>query len=397
MPLTLSELTREAIEALLSNGTPEDRFLEYKEALPDGGDEGRREFLADVSALANAGGGDLVFGVVEKRDASGKPTGAPDTASGVPVPNTDAEIRRLTQMIRDGISPRIAGIDIIAIDGFPLGPVLVCRVPSGWSAPHMVTLKGLNRFFVRVGASKQPMDVQEIRDSVLASEGRTSRLAETRAERLGRILSGDTPVAFGNQARLVVQVATPRFPSRPELDVVRARRRPTDYVRSPHHISGWDTTWNLDGFVAYSAPRQSEGPAYWYTQVHRAGMIEIVEPITCREGRTSPRAIEESVVECVGLALYSAKAFEIALPLVIMPALVGVRDQRLALSPAHYNVRSYEGRPFGRDVVQLPDVLLEETDADLWKLLRPTFDVLWQAAGWPCSFSYDEQGSRSAR
>jgi hypothetical protein len=397
VPLSLSELTRDAIETLVSAGTPEDRFLEYKEALPDGGDEARREFVADVSALANAGGGDLIFGVVEKRDASGKPTGAPDTAPGVSVSNTDAEVRRLTQMIRDGIAPRIAGAQVVAIDGFPLGPVFVCRVPASWLAPHMVTLKGLNRFYLRVGSSKQPMDVHEVREAVLASEGRTSRLAESRAERLGRILSGDTAVALKSHAKLVVHLAPARFPVRPEVDVALARNRSSDFVRSPHYIRGWDTRWNLEGYVAYAASAQPDGAGHWYTQIHRAGMIEIVDALTFLGERTSPVLIEDEIIEYAGLALHSARAFEIAPPFVIMPALVGVRDQRLTLSPADYHVMNYASPPFGRDVVQLPEVYMEDVSADLGKLLRPTFDVLWQAAGWACSFSYDDRGNRRKR
>lgn len=397
MPLTLSALTREAIDALVTEGTPEDRFLEYKEALPGGGDEGRREFLADVSALANASGGDLVFGIVEKRDASGKPTGTPEAAPGVAVPNLDAEIRRLTQMIRDGIAPRMAGVEVLAIDGFPLGPVLVCRVPAGWLAPHMVTFKGLNRFYLRVGASKQPMDVQEIRDAILASEGRTSRLAEARAERLGRILSGDTPVALGSVPKLVVHVVPARFPSRPEINVARARDRSTNFIRPPHFVSSWSTRWNLDGYVSYAGSPQPDGAGYWYTQIHRTGMIEIVDPVTFRGDRTSPGSIEEGILEYVRLAVHSARAFDIPAPLVVLPALVGVRDQRLALSPATYDVMNYESPPFARDVVQLPELLLEDLTADLGGLLRPAFDVLWQAGGWACSFSYDDDGNRRAR
>jgi predicted HTH transcriptional regulator len=60
---------------LVLDGVPEARTLEYKRALPGGSDADRREFLADVASLANAAGGDLIFGVEGGRDERGKSNG----------------------------------------------------------------------------------------------------------------------------------------------------------------------------------------------------------------------------------------------------------------------------------------------------------------------------------
>ena len=53
------------LERLVQNGVAEGRTLEYKEELPGGTDDDRREFLGDVSAFANASGGDLIYGAEE--------------------------------------------------------------------------------------------------------------------------------------------------------------------------------------------------------------------------------------------------------------------------------------------------------------------------------------------
>ncbi len=47
------------------NAVAESRSLDYKAALPSGGDEGKREFLCDVSSFANTVGGCLIYGVTE--------------------------------------------------------------------------------------------------------------------------------------------------------------------------------------------------------------------------------------------------------------------------------------------------------------------------------------------
>src|SRR5438132_13352642 len=100
-------ITKEDIDALGTNGVSEGRTIEYKERLPGGSDEDTREFLADVSSFANAGGGDLIYGIREQRDKDGKTTGIPGAAVGLAGINADVQARRFENVIRDGLDPRI--------------------------------------------------------------------------------------------------------------------------------------------------------------------------------------------------------------------------------------------------------------------------------------------------
>jgi hypothetical protein len=45
-----------------------------------------------------------------------------------------------------------------------------------------------------------------------------------------------------------------------------------------------------------------------------------------------------------------------------------------------------------RDVLSLPDLLIDNYSVEPSTALRPAFDVLWQAGGWPQCMDYDEQG-----
>src|SRR5947207_5309229 len=94
IPKELDTIAKEDIDALITNAVSEGRTIEYKEQLPGGSDEDKKEFLADASSLANAAGGDLIFGVGEKRDANGKSTGVPEAAEGLVGANVDGEKRR---------------------------------------------------------------------------------------------------------------------------------------------------------------------------------------------------------------------------------------------------------------------------------------------------------------
>jgi len=51
-----------------------------------------------------------------------------------------------------------------------------------------------------------------------------------------------------------------------------------------------------------------------------------------------------------------------------------------------------EAGTFDRDVVPLPDVVLQEFP-QAHVALRPMFDLVWQASGIPKSWNYDEQGN----
>ncbi len=59
-----------ALQYMIDNQVSEGRDLEFKRELPGGGDEASREFLADVTAFANAQGGDIVYGMDEANGAA---------------------------------------------------------------------------------------------------------------------------------------------------------------------------------------------------------------------------------------------------------------------------------------------------------------------------------------
>jgi predicted HTH transcriptional regulator len=63
--LPFDQIDRAALEALVANGVAERRDLEFKRDLPGDTPRDTHEFLADVTSLANAQGGDLIFGIEE--------------------------------------------------------------------------------------------------------------------------------------------------------------------------------------------------------------------------------------------------------------------------------------------------------------------------------------------
>src|SRR5215469_3816300 len=125
----IGSISKQDIESLVTAKVAEKRTLDYKEQLPDNSSESKREFLYDVSSFANAIGGDIIFGISDERDANGKPTGLPGLAPGLNLPNATDSITRLENLVRDGITPRIQGVEWQTISGFSSGSILVMRTP----------------------------------------------------------------------------------------------------------------------------------------------------------------------------------------------------------------------------------------------------------------------------
>lgn len=61
----IDDVTLADRQALVDHNIPESRRLEFKRDHYGRKDDDRREFAADVSAMANAQGGDLIIGIIE--------------------------------------------------------------------------------------------------------------------------------------------------------------------------------------------------------------------------------------------------------------------------------------------------------------------------------------------
>ena len=116
-------LTIADIESLIANGVRESRDIEYKLKLPGNSDDEKKEFLADVSSFANAIGGDILYGISES-------DGVPVSIEGLNDFDEDKERLRLEAIIRNGIEPRIQGLELCVFRTTPDNKaVLLIRVP----------------------------------------------------------------------------------------------------------------------------------------------------------------------------------------------------------------------------------------------------------------------------
>ena len=389
----IDQITVDDIQGLVDNSVREGKSVEYKEQLPGNGDSDKKEFLADASSFANASGGDIIFGIRETRDSAGKPTGIPASIVGLQNINADAEVRRMEQILRDGIEPRLPGIVLRAIDGFANGPVILLRIPQSWASPHMVSFKASPRFFSRTSAGKSPLGIPEIRAAFVQSDSLPQRIKAFRQERIGLILAGETPASLIDSPLVVLHlIPVSAFLNATAFDlqsIIDGR------VQIPN-IGGLGAYGrpNVDGFVSYSGGQSSQSEQFSYTQVFRNGCIEAADALVLSGQDNYNDIIPSTSIETEILkgATYLLKVYQslgIDSPLVVMLSLLNVRGFYM-YTGRHMSPRAIH-RIERRDLI-LPDVIIEDLALDARQSFRPVFDLLWQACGYRQSLNYDEQG-----
>lgn len=385
------------LEELVQEQVPEGRTIDYKLTLPTSTDDGKKEFLADISSFANASGGDLIYGILESRTSDNKPTGLPQEVKGLGSINQDSELLRLESMIRDGIAPRIEGIRLRFIEGFSDGAALLIRVPRSWRSPHLVSYKGGSRFFSRTSAGKYQLDVTEIRSAFIHSEGIADRVKNFRDSRIARIRAGEATLPMPQGPRTVLHLIPLGNPSETTL-IDSGMLEQNKLSFGPIYSSAWSTRFNLDGLLLYAPSRPNE-PTRTYLQLYRTGAIEAVSSdlvsfdIDDKEKTIASFTFEDVIISSTQSYVTGLQALRVAMPIAVMLTLTGVRDFTMGVDKSKW-APFFRTHKIDRDILFLPDVLIEDYRANIAEALKPVFDALWQSAGWPSSHYYDKDGHR---
>jgi hypothetical protein len=385
---------------LVTNAVTEGRSIEYKQQLPGDTDDEKKEFLADISSFANTSGGDVIYGIMDKRNGN-KTTGIPERVTGLAGINADLQIRRLDEIIRSGIDPRIPGFRIRAIEGFDTGPLLLIRIPKSWASPHMVKFKNASRFFARNTGGKYQLDVGEIRSAFMLSGESRAKITTFRYDRVAKIIANETPVKLAAESKIILHLVpfaildpSTQVDFRPlvnDSNLTRVRA-------SPYHRP----RFNLDGFLNHELHPIQERPtdAYgWYVQVFRSGAFEAVTAFGMTTG-TNVKLIQSDWAENIILDMLkrftgAAKTLGVQTPIVVMATMHGYKGFGIADNSPFHDPPSY--LTIDRETLLLPDVLLEDYGMSMDRLIRPVFDAFWQAAGYPFCQNYNAKGNWDAR
>jgi Schlafen, AlbA_2 len=376
MPLNkpILQLVVADLQELISNGVTERRNIEYKQALPGSNDDAKREFLADISSFSNTAGGHIIYGVTET-------AGVPDALPGLAISDFDAEKLRLENLLRDGVSPRMPGIEISERIALASGnSALVVRIPRSLLSPHMVTFKGLSKFYARNSAGKYQLDVSQLRSAFASSAAVTDRVRDFRADRIAKIGAGITPLNL-IQGALVVLHVIPLTAL--ESGQTFAASELSDSFRPGdafpiYSDNAFATRINFDGLVLFAS--FGDGQVSSYLQAFRNGILESTsaEILYGAPHIHSSRLEGHLVRKSLPSYLKCLQKLQIAPPIFLGLSLIGVANHTME-RPHHSYL--HQGHVFGRDILLLPEVMLETYDANVAITMKPVFDSIWNAAG----------------
>lgn len=382
----LRAATESDMENLVTSGVTEGRFIEFKRELPTPQHKAVKEFLADVSSFANAAGGSLVFGVRTER-------GVAVEVVGLEVEDHDAVTLRFEDLLRSSVEPRLPSVTYHWVPLESSRWVLVITVGRSWAAPHVVNHDGHWRFYSRNAAGKYPLDVQEVRSQVLLTERATEQLRRFRADRIGAIKAGETPVPLVGSARLVLHLV-PFLSLSPDFSLTTAQMTSRSESLWPWHHMSAGFKFNVEGVVKYSS---GDGGKLAYVQAFRSGAVEAVEAELLSEnvrdlGWFVPMTkIEEILVDAIPHLLSFLDVMDAGYPVAVMMSLLNVRGFELWAGQQSMGRR--EKAVVDRDDLILPDIILESRPEHVARAVRPLFDVFWNAANFAYSPNFDEQGN----
>lgn len=382
----INEIDENDLMSLIENEVSEGKTIDYKLKLPGKSRDDKKEFAADVSSFSNASGGELLFGISEEK-------GLPTEITGLGNINSDEEILRLENMIRDNIEPRIRGISIANISIKPGDNVIIMKIPRSWANPHVVNFSGHWRFYSRNSAGKYPLDITEVRNAFRLSDTIIERIKMFRSDRIGKIIANEAPRPLSGSAQIILHVV-PLISFDTEKDFYEVGKLLSETSKiKPIYTSGWDYRINFDGLLSYK-PITDRNKYTSYIQIFRDGKIEAVDENLLRptaEGDLSMSGvgIEREIINQLSRVFEIYKSLEVSPPLFVMLSLVGVSGYIMTVKSVMFSDNNY---PIDKDILIIPEIYVENIEKNPAEILKPAFDSIWNATGKHRSPSYDKEG-----
>lgn len=242
---SISELD---LQRLIDEQVSEGETLEYKEQLNLDPIDAKLEFLKDISAMANAKGGDVIFGMGE--DSNHKPLEL------VPLKNFifDEWKRRISDLALAHLEPKLFSLAFKEVPLTRGGFAAIIRVSKSWAGPHMVKIKDDYRFYMRVGSQKKTMTAIDLRNAFLETEAIPERLRSFRQQRLKKIMNQETPreLSYENGQIVLHLLSLASFTENLSIDLEKLKQNPSDLI--PLTKTGYSTGFILTKTRLWNMP-----------------------------------------------------------------------------------------------------------------------------------------------
>ena len=376
-----SRVSADDLQRLIENEEVESQTLEYKGNLAGLPGTEMDDAIKTVCAFANTAGGRMILGMETEK-------GLPRRLKGIPKAEVDQSKQRLESKLETAIEPRTPPPDIASVEVAKDEHVLVIDVPQSWVGPHRWTAN--RHFYRRASESNRPMDIDQVRIAFARSEGLTDKVADFRAERVGAVQAGKTPVPLEAGGRMILHII-PRAafgaPAPFEIATLRAQENRIDSMGGSgnHRV-------NLDGFLTYGTWTGKEACAY--TQIFRNGCVEAVTILRARDERPliGCTAYEEMAIDVVERYLEVAAKIGVREPFHVCLTFVDVKGAEFVVPSRLTYTKKHSELIATEETLTMPEVVIAEGDAKAETALKPIFDSVWNTFAFEGSRSYNEEG-----
>ena len=406
----ISQIEEADLIELKDKGEREATTIDYKKEINVSTEEKKMEFRADAASFANASGGHIIFGIAETK-------GVPSHICGLDVDNIDHVISQLDSLLNTQIQPRLPRVQHKVVDLANGKPCLIFRIPKSLSQPHGVIISDKYRqFSTRSLVGKIHLDVPQIREAFLLSDAVSERIRQFRIERVGQIISENTPVIMDDSPKLIYHFvplnAFSTTISYTSIELVEALYKVAngsdDYGNSGYASVGFGLSSrnNFDG-ILQSASGDKGGTIEGYrandryAQFYNSGIIEAVVCFSYMLNIHSDKP-EEKLVNGFEFdreantplpnLLKVMETLGIEPPIFLMMSLVGVDGYRINVRRTEYAQHSID-----RDILLFPEVLIEDYTTPSEIIVKDVLDRFWQAGGYLNSGSYNTDGTWNDR
>lgn len=241
-------LTNEILDSAIAMGAKESADLDWKAQLPPAKDLRGTDFPKDIAAIANSGGGTIVYGVEEAQKAATSRVDAGELS--------EIHERALRKAAISAITPPIFGLDIVKLEREGQNAIAVV-IPASTDGPHLIYRNDLFGAPLRVDADTIWMTERDLEAAYRA------RFNERRySEEALDALYSETGAGRDIEKRAwLVAVARPRLPQtgvRLSRDDARSVFQKAEYL-APQYAG----TQNTHPLVAVESLNPRPGLRRW--------------------------------------------------------------------------------------------------------------------------------------
>ncbi len=371
------KIVEKDIKRLIENQIQENKSLDYKRDVNFAKDKDKKEFLFDISAMYNTDGGCLIFGIEEEKDERNQNTGKPSKVTGIEIENSDKLIQQIEDIVKNCTEPSISQL---IIKELKVGSknVLIIGVPKGLGLPAMVTYNQTNKFYKRRNSGKFAVDVYELNNMFMQNQVLKEKANLFRKERINKVLNQESIPNLKIDNSFFIHIIPFGFLDYNIIDFSIAENDNILNMR-PLYASGWDKMYNIDGYATFATTSDRQKVSS-YNQIFRNGIYEVYTSELFYEIRQGKKEFDgksmiEETIKSIKEALIVLNQLQVEPPFLISFSFHNV------LGKIMDNDRSYYNREFKQNEIIFPLILIPNYESDIYSLLKPNFDILWQSFG----------------